>query len=149
MNTSPTWESARDAPAMRHELHFADRVVRCFVDRPPTISSLLADAVSRNRRGEDLVSDGVRLTWADVSERVERLALDLGARGVRPGERVVLLLGNGIEFPQASPSRPSRYPATSTESCSSGSCENGCCARAAHDSVTSNCLDPVVDDVHH
>ncbi|MFI6920688.1 AMP-binding protein [Nonomuraea spiralis] len=44
---------------------------------------------------------GVETTVAQVEERTDRLANVLAARGVRRGDRVAVMLGNGVGFPVA------------------------------------------------
>ncbi|WP_267594081.1 AMP-binding protein [Carbonactinospora thermoautotrophica] len=39
-----------------------------------------------------------RLTWAELDARVDAMAVGLGRRGLTPGDRVALLLGNTPEF---------------------------------------------------
>jgi acyl-CoA synthetase (AMP-forming)/AMP-acid ligase II len=47
-----------------------------------------------------LVFDGRERTHAELHERVTRVAGALAARGVRAGDRVAMLLHNGLEFPE-------------------------------------------------
>ena len=47
-----------------------------------------------------LVFDGRERTHAELYERVTRVAGALAARGVRAGDRVAMLLHNGLEFPE-------------------------------------------------
>ena len=59
-------------PAIRHERHFGDRLVRCFAERPPHLPALLAAAVARNPVGEALVAGesgcpiGSCRSWCDA-----------------------------------------------------------------------------------
>ena len=85
-------------PAARHEMHFGDRLVRCFVERPQSLFGLLERAVVRDPDALALVAGAVRLTYRDLAGQTERLAAGLAARGVRPGDRVALLIGNRPEF---------------------------------------------------
>ena len=85
-------------PSTHFEAHFGDRVIRCFSERPKSLHALLEGAVARNGAGEALVCGEVRLTWQELSEAAARLAQGLSQRGVAPGERVALLLGNRLEF---------------------------------------------------
>ena len=43
-------------------------------------------------------SGGRTLTWAGVEDEVARLATGLGAHGIRAGQRVMIAVGNRIEF---------------------------------------------------
>lgn len=85
-------------PPIRHELHFGDRLVRCFVERPCSLWGLLEAAVARAPDALALVDGHVRLTYGDLGGQVERLAAAMVARGVGPRDRVALLLGNRTEF---------------------------------------------------
>jgi O-succinylbenzoic acid--CoA ligase len=85
-------------PPIRHELHFGDRLVRCFVERPRSLYGLLEAAALRDPDALALVGGGARLTYRDLAGRVERLAAGMAARGVAPGDRVALLVGNRPEF---------------------------------------------------
>src|SRR5215510_13941036 len=82
----------------RHELHFGDRVMRCFSERPASVNQMLLDAVSRNPAGEALVVGEERLTWRALHERVMRCAAGLAQLGVQKGDRVAILVGNKSEF---------------------------------------------------
>lgn len=88
----------QQVPATRLEAHFQHRVLRCFVDRPANINQMLMAAASRRPAAEALVCGDRRLSWAAMQDQVMRTAGGLVALGVQPGERVALLLGNGIEF---------------------------------------------------
>ena len=83
---------------MRDERHFGDRVVRCFVERPASVPQMLAEAVARNGVAEAIVHGAERLDYAAFDALAGRLAGGLAALGVRRGDRVALLLANGIPF---------------------------------------------------
>jgi len=85
-------------PAIRWERHY-DRVVRCFVERPRNAYDLLTEAAARNPDGEALVCGAERLSYRAFESAVSRCAAFLAAAGVVAGDRVALLLGNGIAFP--------------------------------------------------
>jgi long-chain acyl-CoA synthetase len=85
-------------PAIRHELHFGDRLVRCFVERPRSLYGLLEAAVGRDPDALALVEGDEHLTYRDLAGQVERLAAGMAGRGVAPRDRVALLLGNRPEF---------------------------------------------------
>jgi long-chain acyl-CoA synthetase len=85
-------------PPIRHELHFGDRLVRCFVERPRSLYGLLEAAALRDPNALALIDGDVRLKYRDLAGQVERLAAGMASRGVAPGDRVALLLGNRAEF---------------------------------------------------
>src|SRR5262249_25761322 len=86
-------------PTMRAERHFDGRVVRCFADRPTSTYALLADAVSSRPEGEAIVCGRERLTYTLFQRIVDGWASALEGRGIKRGDRVAMLLGNGIAFP--------------------------------------------------
>jgi acyl-CoA synthetase (AMP-forming)/AMP-acid ligase II len=86
-------------PAVRYETHYGNRVVRCFVERPRNAYDLLAEAAARNPEGEAIVCGGERLTYRALEVAVERCAAGLQTAGIGKGDRVAMLLGNGIAFP--------------------------------------------------
>jgi long-chain acyl-CoA synthetase len=94
--SEPAWLGR--VPAMCHERHY-DRVMRCFAERPRNAYDLLAEAVARNPDGEAIVCRDERLTYRDLADAVARCAAGLTAAGIGPGDRVAMLLGNGIAFP--------------------------------------------------
>ncbi len=83
---------------IRLEAHFGDRVVSCFSERPTSFHDLLADAARRLPDQEALVDADERLTWREVTRRVAAIGGGLLERGVRPGDRVALLIGNCNAF---------------------------------------------------
>src|SRR5689334_8612197 len=85
-------------PPMRRERRFGDRVVSVFVDRPNSIWAMVDAAAARNGEGEALVCGDKRLNWREVREQCLQIAGGLQAKGLRPGDRIALLLGNRIEF---------------------------------------------------
>ena len=90
--------AGRALPSMRLEQRFGDRVVEAFADRPDSVWTMVVDAVARNPDGEALVCGARRLTWREVGEAATRIAGGLRKAGLKPGDRVALLLGNRIEF---------------------------------------------------
>lgn len=96
MRAAPSWGSV--VPALRRELHFGDRVVNCFADRPGSVYQMLVDAVARSAEKEALVCGAQRLSWGEVHAAVGKVAGGLAVRGVGAGDRVGILLGNSSEF---------------------------------------------------
>ncbi|RTL61707.1 MAG: long-chain fatty acid--CoA ligase, partial [Hyphomicrobiales bacterium] len=86
-------------PAMRTERHYGDRIVRCFAERPGSAYDLLADAARRNPEGEALVLGRERIAYRAFETLVRRCAAGLRAAGIGAGDRVGMLLGNGLAFP--------------------------------------------------
>ncbi|WP_210439726.1 class I adenylate-forming enzyme family protein [Nocardioides xinjiangensis] len=63
------------------------------------ISALVEQAAADVPDRQALVESGGRsLTWAGLEDEVGRLATGLGAHGVRAGQRVMIVVGNRIEF---------------------------------------------------
>jgi O-succinylbenzoic acid--CoA ligase len=87
-----------NAPEMRWEAHYGDRVARCFAKRPAGVDRILREAVARVPEAEALVDGERRFTYAQLDRAVDNVAANLAARGLRAGDRVALLLGNRAEF---------------------------------------------------
>ena len=85
-------------PAMRLEARFGDRIVPVFESRPDSIWALVAEAAARNPDGEALVSGDERMTWREVARKSAQIARGFKEIGLKPGDRVALLLDNRIEF---------------------------------------------------
>src|SRR5262245_35349089 len=95
--TSPGWLGV--VPVIRAERHYGDRVMRCFVVRPKSMHALLAAAVATDPGTEAIVCQEERLSYQGFDAIVNRWAGALAELGVKRGERVALVLGNGIAFP--------------------------------------------------
>ena len=85
-------------PLTRRELHFEDRVVRCFLDRQSSLAQMLARVLATRPDSEALVAGELRLSWRELHHAASKCAGGLAQRGVQPGDRVALFAGNGIEF---------------------------------------------------
>jgi len=86
------------AVMLRHEVHYGDRVLRCFADRPPHSHAMFAAALAACPGAEALVCGDRRLTYTELAAAAEAHAAGLAALGVGPGDRIALLLGNRVEF---------------------------------------------------
>jgi long-chain acyl-CoA synthetase len=95
--TSPVWFGV--VPVIRAERHYGDRVMRCFAVRPKSMHELLATAAAANPGADAIVCQEERLSYRSFDAIVNRWAAALAELGVKRGERVALLLGNGIAFP--------------------------------------------------
>jgi long-chain acyl-CoA synthetase len=62
------------------------------------IAGFLKDSATRHPDAVCVVSGESRHTWAQVDRAVDAFAAGLAARGMHPGDRVALLLGNRYEF---------------------------------------------------
>ncbi len=85
-------------PAIRHEAHFRDRVVRCYADRLDNVHALFARAVARAPDADALVFDGRRWTYRELDAEAARVAGGLASLGIGAGDRVAMLVGNRPEF---------------------------------------------------
>ena len=83
---------------MRREYHYGGRVFDCYTDRPTSIYGMLAQAAQSHPDRPALIVDDTRLSYAELDAVVRRVAAGLAARGVGKGDRVAMLLGNGIPF---------------------------------------------------
>jgi long-chain acyl-CoA synthetase len=86
---------------MRDEVHYGNRVVRCFAERPPHLAAIFRAAVEGAPDATALVEGERRVTYRELGDTVERIAGNLAALGVGKGDRVALILGNRIEFMEA------------------------------------------------
>ncbi len=63
------------------------------------ISALVAEAAVEVPERQALVESGGRtLTWSALEDEVARIATGLGVHGIRAGQRVMIVVGNRIEF---------------------------------------------------
>ncbi|MBL0746111.1 class I adenylate-forming enzyme family protein [Nocardioides baculatus] len=63
------------------------------------VSAFVAEAADDVPDRQALVEGtGRTLTWAGLEDEVARIATGLGSRGIRAGQRVMILVGNRIEF---------------------------------------------------
>ena len=81
------------------EIHRRAHGSPCLLHTPrrTRLPQLLADAGRWSDRVH-LVQGARRLTYADVLARIESTAALLAARGVRPGDRVLILAPNSPEW---------------------------------------------------
>ena len=63
-----------------------------------SLASVLAESARRRPQQTALVQGDLRLTYAEVDRRVDRLAAGLRARGIRPGDRVAIHMENRPEY---------------------------------------------------
>lgn len=83
----------------RHEVHYGNRVVRAYAQRPPNLDAMLRDTAARAAALPALTDEiGGTLTFAELDRRVTALAANLAAAGLRQGDRLAMLIGNRTEF---------------------------------------------------
>jgi len=88
-------------PVIRRELHFGDRLVRCYAHRPAHVDAMFRETVARHPDREALALGAARVTYSAFDATVDAVAGNLAARGLRKGDRLALLIGNRLEFVQA------------------------------------------------
>ena len=87
-----------NVPAIRHEAHFNDRVVRCFAERPQSFHAMFEAALAAHAGRRAIVFEDSVLSYAALDAEVGRIAAGLAAHGVAKGDRVVLFISNRPEF---------------------------------------------------
>ncbi|MDB5850694.1 MAG: putative AMP-dependent synthetase and ligase [Rhodoferax sp.] len=83
-------------PEVRKEYHW-DRLITCYANRPANVNALMARSFARSPEAVAVVDGGVRLTYTQLDVLVGRLAVALARRGVKPGDRVAVMLNNQKE----------------------------------------------------
>jgi O-succinylbenzoic acid--CoA ligase len=86
------------APALRREVRFDARVVRCFAERPASVHAMFERSLARHPARDAMVFEGRRWSWQALDEAAGRVAAGLAARGLGAGERIVVLVSNRPEF---------------------------------------------------
>jgi acyl-CoA synthetase (AMP-forming)/AMP-acid ligase II len=72
---------------------------RRFAGVPPSLPALFARLAAREPDAEAVVGpDGSRTGYAELFERASRVAGGLAGKGVRPGDRVAIRLGNELDW---------------------------------------------------
>ncbi|HEY8709242.1 MAG TPA: AMP-binding protein, partial [Burkholderiaceae bacterium] len=94
----PTGPAGDAVPSIRREVHFGQRVVRCFAHRPASVAQMLVDTLAARPDAEALVAADLRLSWRELHNALSKCAAGLQQRGVLPGDRVALYMSNGVEF---------------------------------------------------
>jgi long-chain acyl-CoA synthetase len=95
---APTDEGQVTMPRMRDEVHYGDRLVRCYVDRPLHVDQMFTNASARHPNAVALVDGSRRISYAELDLRVGRIAANLAALGIGHTDRVALMIANRSEF---------------------------------------------------
>jgi acyl-CoA synthetase (AMP-forming)/AMP-acid ligase II len=97
----PAQDEQNERPAaLRIEAHW-DRLITCFADRPPTLLASIQKIVQTKPEALSVIEGDVRLTYVDLYEQAGSLASMLAADGVCAGDRVAVLLNNGVDAVRA------------------------------------------------
>ena len=83
---------------MRDEAHFGDRVVRCYTERARHLWALFDESMRSAPEAEALIDGEKRWSYGQLAEEAQRVSAGLHAHGIKPGDRVALLVGNRAEF---------------------------------------------------
>lgn len=93
------WPAIGPGGPLRRERHYNGREFLCFSERWPDLDTMIREIVAAHGESEAVVGDGRRITYHALDELATSAAAHLARRGIRPGDRVALLLGNCLEFP--------------------------------------------------
>jgi acyl-CoA synthetase (AMP-forming)/AMP-acid ligase II len=85
---------------LRTELHW-DRVVACYAERAPNLAVRIAEIVSARSDAVAVIEGDLRLTYAQVYREAGGVAGLLAERGVGAGDRVAVMLVNGVDAVRA------------------------------------------------
>jgi O-succinylbenzoic acid--CoA ligase len=79
---------------LRREVHFGDRVIACYADRPASLWAMFEATVRRCADRLAIVDGDARITYGALDARVRALSAGLRQAGVAQGDRVATLLLN-------------------------------------------------------
>jgi long-chain acyl-CoA synthetase len=71
--------------------------MRCFSERPATLSAMFSD-LARRFPERPAIAEDRHFTYAELDRMAAVVASELAAEGIAVGDRVALFLGNGWEF---------------------------------------------------
>jgi long-chain acyl-CoA synthetase len=80
----------------RLEQH-GDRVVRCFAQRPSNVIEMLRASFAQDGEALAVVDGDTRSSYRALDATAQALAANLHLRGVKPGDRVAVMLPNTID----------------------------------------------------
>ena len=84
------------ASEMRLEQH-GDRVMRCCAQRPVNVVEMLRQSFSRAADALAVVGGDTRVSYRELDAGADTLAIHLAQRGVKPGDRIAVMLPNTID----------------------------------------------------
>ena len=85
---------------LRAELHW-DRVVTCYTARVADLASQIAAIAAERPEAIAVVAGDERLTYADLYSQAGSLAARLATGGTGPGDRIAVMLANGVDAVRA------------------------------------------------
>ena len=85
---------------LRAELHW-DRVVTCYPARAADLASQIAAIAAERPEAIAVVAGDERLTYADLYSQAGSLAARLATGGTGPGDRIAVMLANGVDAVRA------------------------------------------------
>ena len=87
-----------DRFAIRQETHYGNRILRCYADRPRSLTAAFDAVVARQPDAIALRLDDEQVSYAQLQGLARNVAGNLAASGIHAGERVGIALGNRLEF---------------------------------------------------
>jgi O-succinylbenzoic acid--CoA ligase len=97
MNRLDHWAAFR-VPAIRHEAHFGERIVRCFAERPHSFHAMFEAALAAHGERRAVLFNGASRSYRELDREVGSIAAGMARHGVERGDRVVMFIGNRPEF---------------------------------------------------
>jgi long-chain acyl-CoA synthetase len=85
---------------LRTEAHW-DRVVKCYAERAPNLAAQITKIVAERPDSVAVVEGDVRLSYSQLNDQGGSLASMLAAGGVGAGDRVAVMLANGVDAVRA------------------------------------------------
>ena len=85
---------------LRNELHF-NRLMACYADRPSDVNDMFARSLARSPDAVAGVDGSTRITYRELDRTAAAIASGLAAQGVRPGDRVAVVLANSLAAVQS------------------------------------------------
>jgi long-chain acyl-CoA synthetase len=85
---------------LRTEAHW-DRVVKCYAERAPNLAAQITKIVAEHPDSVAVVEGDVRLSYSQLNDQGGSLASMLAAGGVGAGDRVAVMLANGVDAVRA------------------------------------------------
>jgi len=85
-------------PGIARERHFGHRDVLCYTNRPASLVHAIRDSILKHPQADAVVDGDRRISFAELDQRSFALASHLINAGIKPGDRVALVLANRLEF---------------------------------------------------